>query len=401
MNLDRRLDVTTYACEVFGTTTAEFIGEVTNDHDYDILRYGFCWATSGTPTVDDNIVVVELDEENMFTASVIGLEPNTTYYFRAFAENKKGIGYGAKKSFKTEQQAQGDVPVVETSDCVDYGTNWAYFEGALINDWGMDVYEYGVCWSTSGTPTINDNVLYTSELYYLNYFFVYTEDLNPNTTYKFRAFAVNEYGIGYGDVKTMKTEQQQTEQWYYYDNGINEDAIGTGGGQFWWGVMFPAGSYDGNKVTKVAVYDYRSMDGTLTIFNDGSYSPSNAVATSNVSMYGTEDFIDYTFSSPVTINPNKNLWIVFSNDSGTDYPAAVCANTGDANGRWVSLDNSTWADLALDYGLDYTFMVRAALDNLKGEHWIGCSENAKPIMVATPKMVNNSSNKTFKSYKNK
>ena len=33
-----------------------------------------------------------------------------------------------------------------------------------------------------------------------------------------------------------------TGEWYYYDNGVNEDAIGTGGSNFWWGVMFPAGS---------------------------------------------------------------------------------------------------------------------------------------------------------------
>lgn len=65
--------MTTYPCEVVGLTSAEFDGEVTDDHNYDILRCGFCWTTSGTPTVDDECIFVELDEENMFNAIVIGL----------------------------------------------------------------------------------------------------------------------------------------------------------------------------------------------------------------------------------------------------------------------------------------------------------------------------------------
>ena len=147
-------------------------------------------------------------------------------------------------------------------------------------------------------------------------------------------------------------------QWYYYDDGTNEDAIGTGGGNFWWGVMFPAGSYTGNMVTKVAAYDYMAMTGTVTIYNDGATSPATAVGTANVTLTGSEDFVEVEFADPITIDPTKNLWVVYYNGSSATYPAAVCANTGDANGRWVSLDGSSWADLA-SYGLDYTFMVRA------------------------------------------
>ena len=156
--------------------------------------------------------------------------------------------------------------------------------------------------------------------------------------------------------------------WYYYDNGVNEDAIGTGGGNFWWGIMVPAGSYEGNSVTKVAAYDYMAMTGTATIYNDGATAPAgSAVGTVNVTMTGSEDFVEYEFATPVTIDPTKNVWVVFYNGSGATYPAAVCANTGDANGRWVSLDGSTWEDLA-GYGLSYTFMVRVFIEtSAKGE----------------------------------
>jgi len=163
-------------------------------------------------------------------------------------------------------------------------------------------------------------------------------------------------------------------QWLYYDNGTNEDAIGTGGGNFWWGVMFPAGSYEGTKVFKTAAYDYMAMTGTVTIYNDGATAPATAVGTANVTLTGSEDFVEVEFAEPVNIDPTKNLWIVYYNGSGATYPAAVCANTGDANGRWVSLDGAAWEDLA-GYGLDYTFMIRA---------FVGDTERGEIHEIATP-----------------
>ena len=156
-------------------------------------------------------------------------------------------------------------------------------------------------------------------------------------------------------------------QWYYYDNGVNVDAIGTGGGEFWWGVMFPAGSYTGNAVTKVAAFDYMAMAGDVTIYNDGTTSPATAVGTANVTFTGTNDFAEVEFATPVTIDPTKNLWVVYHNASGAAFPAAVCDNTGDANGRWVSLDGSDWGDM-VSYGINNTFMVRAYVaQGAKGE----------------------------------
>ena len=164
--------------------------------------------------------------------------------------------------------------------------------------------------------------------------------------------------------------------WLYYDDGVNEDAIGTGGGNFWWGVMFPTGSYYGNMLTKVSAYDYMAMTGTVTIYNDGNNRPiGSAVGQTDVTFTGSEDFVEFEFAEPVVIDPTKNIWVVFYNASGATYPAAVCDNTGDANGRWVSLDGSDWADLA-GYGFNYTFMVRAYVTNGSKDYFLTPS-NAK------------------------
>ena len=166
-------------------------------------------------------------------------------------------------------------------------------------------------------------------------------------------------GVGFGTANNVLTDDGN---WYYYDNGTNEDAIGTGGGQFWWGIMLPAGDYEGNSLTKVAAYDYMAMTGTASIYQGGTTAPEGAaLGTVNVTMTGSENFVEYEFAEPVAIDPTQNVWVIFYNASGATYPAAVCNNTGDANGRWVSLDGASWDDLA-GYGLDYTFMVRAYIE---------------------------------------
>lgn len=144
---------------------------------------------------------------------------------------------------------------------------------------------------------------------------------------------------------------------YKYDNGTYATAVGLGGDPFQWGVMFPAGSYTGNALSKVSVYDPKAMTGTVTIYNDGVTAPENPVATVPVTFTGVGDFIDIAIDA--TIDDTKNVWVIFYNESGTDYPAA-CSNDdlGDANGRWVEI-NGTWYDLA-DAGISgRCFMIRA------------------------------------------
>ena len=177
---------------------------------------------------------------------------------------------------------------------------------------------------------------------------------------------VFEHGFNpYGGDTPGPGPQPGTGDWYYYDNGVNVDAIGTGGGNFYWGVMFPAGSYTGNTVTKVSAYDYMAMTGNVTIYTGGTTAPGTAVGQTNVTFTGSEDFVEFEFAAPVAIDPSQNVWVVFYNGSGATYPAAVCDNTGDPNGRWVSIDGTDWMDL-VSAGLDNTFMVRAYIASGRG-----------------------------------
>ena len=151
--------------------------------------------------------------------------------------------------------------------------------------------------------------------------------------------------------------------WYYYDNGTLEDHIGKPGGTFYWGIMIPAGSYDGNLITSVIAYDIEPMTGTLTIYNDGETAPADSVAQFNVTFTGAGEFVTIGMN-PVEINPNKNIWLVFYNASGANYPAAASYDTGDPNGRWLNENENgtTWADiLSSPYNFHLTWMIRAQI----------------------------------------
>ena len=156
--------------------------------------------------------------------------------------------------------------------------------------------------------------------------------------------------------------------WLYYDNGTNEDAIG-GPASFYWGIMFPSESlaaYEGTSMTKVSLFDYSASSGDILVYYGGTNAPGELVHSQPYSVNGTGAFVEFDLTAALPIDPTMNVWIAFSTSQGTSYPAAVSANTGDPNGRWISMDGSVWEDI-LSYGLSNTWMMRAYVTNAKGE----------------------------------
>lgn len=83
------------------------------------------------------------------------------------------------------------------------GTN-ANLAGEVTNDNGSPVIQRGICWSIfNSNPTINDYV--TSEGTGLGEFESMLSNLPPGTTIFFRAYGINEAGVGYGEVLTLTT----------------------------------------------------------------------------------------------------------------------------------------------------------------------------------------------------
>jgi uncharacterized protein (TIGR02145 family) len=74
-------------------------GSIVSANNAAITEKGFCWNTSGEPTLADDTVINESVGSSLFTNTITGLEPDTEYHFRAYAVNSIGVGYGNTVSF--------------------------------------------------------------------------------------------------------------------------------------------------------------------------------------------------------------------------------------------------------------------------------------------------------------
>ncbi len=112
--------------------SAEAGGQVTTWGGDPVTIRGFCWNTTGNPTINDS------KSENgsglgSFNGLLYPLEENIDYYFRAYATNSKGTGYGDVKSFTTKT-AQPDIRKVVAQDgSGDYTTVQAAFDDVPDN----------------------------------------------------------------------------------------------------------------------------------------------------------------------------------------------------------------------------------------------------------------------------
>ena len=166
---------------------------------------------------------------------------------------------------------------------------------------------------------------------------------------------------------------QPIEEWLYYDDGANVDAIGlTNGGSFYWGIKFPAASlsqYVGCSVTKIAYFDYTAHTGTVRIYNGSNgNAPGTLIGTYNYTANGTEDWAEWTIPA-VAFDNTQDLWIVMNN-AGGQYVASMGNYTGDPNGTMISTDGSTWytLDEATGGSISGTWNLRCFVSNqAKGE----------------------------------
>lgn len=98
------LTITTEVREIT-LRSAQLIGLISVNRGGAIKQMGFCWNTTGMPTIDDNVMVVptfsDTSSLDHFDHLLTELTAGTTYYVKAFAENNDGVGYGNEISFKT------------------------------------------------------------------------------------------------------------------------------------------------------------------------------------------------------------------------------------------------------------------------------------------------------------
>ncbi|MEI7502340.1 MAG: leucine-rich repeat protein, partial [Paludibacter sp.] len=93
--------ISTQAVTSIEGATATANGNISNLGSPAITGHGFCWKTSATPTIDDNIVDNgAATNTGAFTGLITGLTAGVTYHVRTFATNTEGTTtYGNEVNF--------------------------------------------------------------------------------------------------------------------------------------------------------------------------------------------------------------------------------------------------------------------------------------------------------------
>ncbi len=211
--------------------------------------------------------------------------------------------------------------------------------GTVQSQGSSAVTERGICWSTSSNPLISGN--HASSGSGLGSFSADMTGLAPNTTYYYRAYAINSVGVGYSGTKSFTTLPLYTitvSSNPYYGGSV------TGGGTYNNGqtctlTAIPANGYhfvnwteNGQVIQNVGTSYTFTVSSNRTLV--ANFEVSSYTITTNVNPTGTGTVegggtYNYNTSVILTANPNQGYSFFRWQDNNTQNPRTITV-TGNA-----------------------------------------------------------------------
>ena len=191
--------VTTNAVSNISTYAAISGGNVTDDGGATVTARGVCWSSTSTAPTTADSHTTDGTGTGSFLSSMTPLSRNTKYYVRAYATNYIGTTYGDTVSFTT----LADFPTVTTSAVGSITSVTAVVGGNVTDDGDATVTARGICWNSTGNPTLADNVLPIGNGY--GSFSSTLTGLTASTVYYVCAYATNTIGTSYGSTISFTT----------------------------------------------------------------------------------------------------------------------------------------------------------------------------------------------------
>ena len=185
-------------------TTIDFKVNITGGTTYYTLNTSTAGTGSGTIAKSPTGTSFAAGTNVTLTATVVG-----SGMFAGWSGDASGtnnpivVNMDGNKNITGTFTAQS-VPTVSTTSITGAGLIAASGGGSISWDGALSVTAKGVCWNTSGTPTValptktNDGTGTAS-------FSSSITGLSPNTTYYVRAYATNSLGTGYGNQLSFTT----------------------------------------------------------------------------------------------------------------------------------------------------------------------------------------------------
>ncbi|MCR5013170.1 MAG: choice-of-anchor J domain-containing protein [Bacteroidales bacterium] len=206
------------------------------------------------------------------------------------------------------------VPIVSTSTPSNVSQTTATCGGNVISDGGSAVHVRGVCWSTNPNPTLSDWSTQAGGT--TGSFTVEVWGLSVNTTYYVRAYAENDIGVGYGEVKSFTTTSSSGSSLTVFNGTVENETVPIVG---WCANQYskceyvmPASSLsamNGSTITKMVCYNSRSN----ISFGAASYKVFlKEVGFTSISEYQGYSNATVVYEGSLSLNAQGQLVIEFT-----------------------------------------------------------------------------------------
>lgn len=338
--------------------SATFGGNIISGNGDSVSSSGLCWDTIVDPTINSHTKINQTGNRN-FQLSITGLTPGTTYYGRAFAINNAGVGYSQNTIIET---IPFNLPDVTTGDAQQITDRNALLAGYKNSDGGGPTISLGFCFGLSQDLNVENSDTIASMLmqgpcgignWAMN--------LEPNTTYFFRAFARNYGGVGYGEVKSFTTtdprEKPQLANFIVQDYfsvriQLSANIVSDGGGideaGFIWSATDPDLEYNSlNAITTLVINAQIEEKITKFGFNIGDSYYFRAYA-KNSGGIGYSEVIQFTIppNGPPIVSTTK-IYRVLAHSAriiGSESPSIAYQGWESVNGVCWNTSGNPLAD---------------------------------------------------------
>ena len=194
-------------------------GDVTDSGTYSVTARGFCWSTEPDPVMTGEHLHVG-NGAGAFSALLADMQPETTFYVRAYAVNAAGVTYSTPITVSTLSPT---IPTVSTDTVNGYNE----CTGTVLADGNAPVMQRGFCYDTLPSPTLENGVV-LADGSGLGEFTATLTGLPVGKLYFVRAFATNAKGTAYGNQIHFHASSCDTKTLTDYDGNVyNTVAIGT------------------------------------------------------------------------------------------------------------------------------------------------------------------------------
>lgn len=169
-----------------------------------ITSRGVVFSTEPNPTIEQNSGIINQGAGlGQFICQISDLEPDNTYYFKAFATNSVGTSYGQELNLDTSVETQ--LPSVSTISASAIYHFYAEINSEVNNQGSDTILERGIVLSTLTNPTLENNQGAFTNGYGVGSYTITVATLSPLTTYFVRAYATNSMGTSYGNEISFQT----------------------------------------------------------------------------------------------------------------------------------------------------------------------------------------------------